>query len=157
MLKLKRIDNMDILSNNFDKMVEFYTETLGLDFFLPFEPGEGWAAIDFGNLTLYLFATEHAAPVFRRTGINEQDPQGYDSIAFAVDSLDEAFAELDGKVEWVTGEKTVWEHPSGRWYQYRAFFDPDGNMIYVTEPHESGAVVEAGVSAGIASGNPAAL
>ncbi|MFJ6415648.1 VOC family protein [Paeniglutamicibacter sp. NPDC091659] len=135
MLKLKRIDNMDILSNNFDEMVKFYTETLGLKFFLPYEPGEGWAGIDFGNLTLYLFATEHQDMVFRRTGINEKDPAGFDSFAFEVEDLDEAHVFLKDKVQWVHDEITIWKHPSGRWYRYRPFFDPDGNMIYVTEPH----------------------
>lgn len=135
MLQLQRIDNMDILSNNFDQMVEFYTQTLELPFFLPYEAGSGWAAIDFGNLTLYLFATQHDAPVHRRSGVNEEDPQGFDSIAFEVASLQEAYEALGAKVQWLAEEPTVWKHPSGRWYQYRAFFDPDGNMIYVTEPH----------------------
>lgn len=134
-LKLKRIDNMDILSNNFEKMVEFYTETLGLTFYLPYEPGEGWAGIDFGNLTLYLFETQHDAPVHRRTGANDTDPQGFDSIAFEVENLDEAYEILKDKVEWVHDDITVWEHPSGRWYRYRLMFDPDGNMVYITEPH----------------------
>jgi isopenicillin-N N-acyltransferase-like protein len=39
-------------------------------------------------------------------------------------------------VEWLTAEPTTWEHPSGTHYRYRAFYDPDGNKMYVTEPHK---------------------
>src|SRR5579862_6226720 len=54
-LRLKRIDNMDIYTKDVPRLVEFYTGTLGLKFFLPYEPDKRWAAIDFGNLTLYVF------------------------------------------------------------------------------------------------------
>ena len=36
MLKLKRIDNMDILTNDVQRLVDFYHGTLGLGFFLPY-------------------------------------------------------------------------------------------------------------------------
>ena len=70
--------------------------------------------------------------------MNPDNAPGYDSIAFEVDDLDEAIAALDGKVEWVD-EQIEWKHPNGTWYRYRPFFDPDGNMLYVTEPHQAGA------------------
>lgn len=137
-LNLKRVDNMDILTNDVPKLAEFYTEVLGFPFFMPYEetdvPEDQWASIDFGNLVLYIFHTTRQGEVFRRTAVNLEDPVGYDTIAFEVDDLDEAVAELDGKVEWVQ-EIITWKHPSGVWYRYRPFFDPDGNMMYVTEPH----------------------
>lgn len=138
-LKLKRMDNMDIITNDVPRLVDFYHGTLGLPFFLPYEetevPEDQWVSIDFGNVVLYIFHSTNVSSVHRRTAVNLEDPVGYDTIAFEVDDLDEAIAELDGKVEWVQEDITTWRHPSGVWYRYRPFFDPDGNMMYVTEPH----------------------
>ena len=134
MPKLKRIDNMDILSRDVDRLVEFYHGVLGLPFHLPYEKDEEWAAINMGNVTLYIFKSEVGEHAPRRTAVNPENAPGYDSIAFEVDNLDETEAELDGQVEWVD-ERIEWKHPNGTWYRYRPFFDPDGNMLYITEPH----------------------
>ncbi len=139
MLKLKRLDNMDILTTDVQRLVDFYHGTLGLDFFLPYVAEEQWAAIDLHNVTLYIFATNNPAPVARRSAVNREDAPGFDSFAFEVANLDEAMAWLDGKVEWVTERPIEWRHPSGTHYRYRPLFDPDGNMLYVTEPHKVGA------------------
>lgn len=136
MLKLRRIDNMDILTRDVQRLVDFYHGVLGLPFFLPYEPEEHWAAIDAVNVTIYIFRTGNQAPLPKRTAINASDPPGFDSFAFQVDDLDEAIAALDGKVKWVTAEPIEWHHPSGTHYRYRPMFDPDGNMLYVTEPHK---------------------
>jgi len=141
MLKLKRLDNMDILTNDVPRLVDFYHGTLGLAFFLPYEPGDNpeecWAAIEMGNVTLYIFHTRNRKAVERRTAINLEDAPGFDSFAFEVENLDDAIAFLDDKVEWVTAEPITWHHPNGTWYRYRPIFDPDGNMFYVTEPHKT--------------------
>jgi glyoxylase I family protein len=136
MLKLKRLDNMDILTPNVQRLVDFYHGTLGLGFFLPYEPEEHWAAIELGNVTLYIFRTEDATPIERRTAVNLKDKPGFDSFAFEVENLDDAMHALDGKVQWVTDEPIEWQHPNGTHYRYRPMFDPDGNMLYVTEPHK---------------------
>lgn len=136
MLKLKRLDNMDILTHDVQRLVDFYHGTLGLGFFLPYVSEEKWAAIELGNVTLYLFHTTDTTPVERRTAVNLKDKPGFDSFAFEVDNLDQAMALLDGKVEWVTAAPIEWQHPSGTRYRYRPMFDPDGNMLYVTEPHK---------------------
>lgn len=138
MLTLKRIDNMDILTRDVGRLVDFYHHTLGLPFYLPYEPEEEWAAIDFGNLTLYIFKSEVGDHAPRRTAVNAENAPGVDSFAFEVDDLDAAEAAIDGKVEWVD-ERIEWKHPSGTWYRYRPFYDPDGNMLYITEPHPAGA------------------
>ncbi|MFB7429615.1 VOC family protein [Streptomyces hydrogenans] len=135
MLRLKRIDNMDILTHDVGRLVDFYHGVLGLGFHLPYVPEEKWAAIDLGNLTLYLFTSETGEHEPRRTEINAENAPGLDSFAFEVDDLDIAYAELDGRVEWITEDEIVWKHPSGVWYRYRPFYDPDGNMLYITEPH----------------------
>ncbi|MGW0998024.1 VOC family protein [Streptomyces sp. NPDC002520] len=147
MLQLKRIDNMDILTRDVGRLVDFYHGVLGLGFHLPYAPEEEWAAIDLGNVTLYLFKSETGEHAPRRTEVNAQNAPGLDSFAFEVDDLDIAYAELDGRVEWVTDEEIVWKHPSGVWYRYRPFYDPDGNMLYVTEPHRAGAAGQHGAEA----------
>ncbi len=144
---LKRIDNMDILTHDVDRLVEFYHGVLDLPFHLPYEKDEEWAAIDLGNVTLYIFKSEVGEHAPRRTAINPDNAPGYDSMAFEVDDLDAAEAELDGRVEWVDA-RIEWKHPSGTWYRYRPFFDPDGNMLYITEPHPS-ETITANVSASV--------
>ncbi|RBP64924.1 glyoxalase/bleomycin resistance protein/dioxygenase superfamily protein [Brevibacterium sanguinis] len=133
MVTLKRVDNMDILTHDVDRLAKFYHETLGFDFHFPYVPEEEWAAIDFGNVTLYIFKSEVGQHEPRRTAVNPDNSPGYDSIAFEVDDLEQAIADLDEKVEWVD-EVIEWEHPSGASYRYRPFYDPDGNMMYVTRP-----------------------
>jgi catechol 2,3-dioxygenase-like lactoylglutathione lyase family enzyme len=133
-VRLKRIDNMDIYTRNLPRLVDFYTATLGLKFFLPYEPTKGWAAIDFGNLTLYMFEAnlgEHAPP---RPG--DRRVPGIDAFAFEVDDVDKAVQALEGKVTWCQPAIELWSHPSGTHYRYRAFYDPDGNKLYVTQPHK---------------------
>jgi isopenicillin-N N-acyltransferase-like protein len=137
MVTLGRIDNMDILTADVDRLAAFYHGVLGLPFFLPFEPGRGWAAIDLGNLTLYILAATRTEPVPRRSGPGAEGLPGLDSFAFAVDDLDRAIAALDGRVDWATAGPGTWRHPNGTWYRFRAFFDPDGNKLYVTEPHKT--------------------
>ncbi len=133
-VRLKRIDNMDIYTKNLPRLVEFYTATLGLKFFLPYEAAQGWAAIDFGNLTLYMFEAnlgEHAPP-----HPGDRRVPGIDAFAFEVDDVDKAVQALDGKVTWCQPAIQLWSHPSGTHYRYRAFYDPDGNKLYVTQPHK---------------------
>jgi glyoxylase I family protein len=136
MLKLKRIDNMDILTTNVQRLVEFYHGILGLPFFFPYQPEERWAALEADNLTLYIFETTNTEPVTRRAAVNAKDRPGFDSFAFEVDDLDAAIRDLTGKVQWVVDQPIEWRHPSGTHYRYRPMFDPDGNMLYVTEPHK---------------------
>jgi hypothetical protein len=106
-------------------------------FFLPYAEDEEWAAIDAGNLTIYIFKSERGEHAPRRTAINPENAPGFDSFAFEVDDLDAAISELDGRVEWTNPDIIEWRHPSGTWYRYRPFYDPEGNMLYVTEPHKA--------------------
>jgi glyoxylase I family protein len=53
-----------------------------------------------------------------------------------VDDLDASILALDGKVDWLQPKPATWSHPSGTHYRYRSFYDPDGNKLYVTEPHK---------------------
>src|SRR5262245_64363032 len=85
MLKLKRIDNLDILCRDLEAVATFYHDTLGLEYFLPYQPELGWAALSAGNLTMYLFQTDVGEHAPWRTAINEENPPGLDSIAFDVE------------------------------------------------------------------------
>jgi catechol 2,3-dioxygenase-like lactoylglutathione lyase family enzyme len=134
---LKRIDNLDILCSKVGPMVDFYHGVLGLPFLFPRDGHEDWAAIEAGNLTIYIFETAVGEHAPRRTPINPENPPGFDSFAFEVDDLDAAISDLEGQVAWASDEIIKWEHPSGTWYRYRPFYDPEGNMLYVTEPHKA--------------------
>jgi catechol 2,3-dioxygenase-like lactoylglutathione lyase family enzyme len=127
-VRLKRLDNIDVVCTDVDRLVAFYGGLLGLELRLPYEPGQGWAGYRAGDVVIY-FIEDGAAgphPPARFTGAT--NPPGIDSFAFEVDSLDEAIAELDGKVSWA-GEIVASE-----WYRYRGLHDPEGNLVYLTEP-----------------------
>jgi catechol 2,3-dioxygenase-like lactoylglutathione lyase family enzyme len=130
-----RIDNLDLYCSNADALARFYHDVIGLPFFLRYEPGSGWCALQAGDVTLYVFESpgNHPSP---RTPVTEENPPGLDSFAFAVNDLDAAIADLDGKVAWA-GDVERWDHPSGTWYRYRSFHDPEGNLVHVTEPHKA--------------------
>jgi isopenicillin-N N-acyltransferase-like protein len=139
MTLLKRLDNLDILCDDADALAHFYHDVLGLPFLLPYEPGEGWFCVQAGDTTIYVFEGNGDPHHPRRTPVNAENPPGFDSIAFAVDDLDEAIAEYDGRLDWAA-EPIVWEHPSGTWYRFRPFYDPEGNMMYLTQPKNKPAV-----------------
>jgi isopenicillin-N N-acyltransferase-like protein len=52
-----------------------------------------------------------------------------ESYAFAVDDLDQAIVEFDRRG--VTWAAEIVESP---WYRYRSFYDPDGNLMHLTQP-----------------------
>jgi isopenicillin-N N-acyltransferase-like protein len=128
-MNLKRLDNIDIACTDVEPMVAFYRDVLGLRFRLPYEPGQGWAGFIAGDVVIYVIEEEATAPhpAPRLTG--GDNPPGLDSIAFEVDDLDEAIAELDGH-----GVNWAGEIVESDWYRYRGFHDPEGNLLYLTIP-----------------------
>jgi catechol 2,3-dioxygenase-like lactoylglutathione lyase family enzyme len=124
----KRLDNIDVICSAIEPMREFYGEVLGLRLRLPYEQGQGWVGFRAGDVVIYLIeegSGPHPPPRF--TGAD--NPPGIDSFAFEVDDLDEAIAELDRReVSWA-GEIVTSE-----WYRYRGLHDPEGNLVYLTEP-----------------------
>ncbi|UED83941.1 VOC family protein [Streptomyces profundus] len=129
------LDNIDLLCRDVDRMVDFYRDVVGLPLFLPYESGQGWAAFQAGAVTLYIFETGSAEAPHRRVHVAADDPPGLSAFGLAVADLDAAVAALDPKVTWA-GEARSWHHPSGIWYRFRAFYDPEGNVLSVTEPHK---------------------
>jgi catechol 2,3-dioxygenase-like lactoylglutathione lyase family enzyme len=125
---LKRLDNIDVVCTDVDAIVAFYRGTLGLRLRLPYEPGQGWAGFRAGDVVIYFIEDGHGPhPPPRFTG--GENPPGIDSFAFEVEDLAAAIAELDARgVQWA-GEIVTSE-----WYRYRGLHDPEGNLVYLTEP-----------------------
>jgi catechol 2,3-dioxygenase-like lactoylglutathione lyase family enzyme len=127
-VRLKRLDNIDVVCVDVECMVAFYGGVLGLELRLPYEPGQGWAGYRAGDVVIYLIEDgvgPHAPP--RATGA--ANPPGIDSFAFEVDDLDEAIIHFDALgVSWAGA--TV----ESEWYRYRGLHDPEGNLLYLTEP-----------------------
>jgi catechol 2,3-dioxygenase-like lactoylglutathione lyase family enzyme len=121
---LRRLDNIDITCRDFDEMVAFYHGVLGLPFLQPYDRSSGWAGLRIGSVALYLLEDPEAA---KHPGPAELP--WVRGLGFEVDDLDEAIAWLDGKgVRW-EGDIVV-----SPWYRYRGFYDPDGNVLYLSLP-----------------------
>lgn len=133
MLKIKRVESMDILTPDVGRMVDFYHGLLGLPFFMPWDGDEDLAALDAGNLIICLMRTTSPVQPPRHTGVDMGigDPQGFDSVAFEVDDLDAAMAALDGKVTWLADAPGGWQDDNGLSFRHRVMHDPDGNMVYL--------------------------
>ena len=148
MLKLKRLDNMDIVVNDFPKMVDFYKNVLGLPLHPHgYEPEKGWAMFMCGDTDLVLLSVPDAPrDKHQRTGNYVQDPAGVHSFAMQVEDIDEAIAELDKhQIQWA-GETNVYgaggfldgipgDDFEGIWYRFRSFYDPEGNVTHICEVH----------------------
>jgi isopenicillin-N N-acyltransferase-like protein len=97
---------------------------------LPYEPGQGWVGFRAGDVVIYLIEQDAAAPPHpppRFTGA--PNPPGFDSFAFEVDQLDAAIVALDAR-----GVSWAGEIVESEWYRYRGLHDPEGNLVYLTEP-----------------------
>ena len=148
MLKLKRLDNMDIVVNDFATMVDFYRNVLGLPLHPHgYEPDKGWAMFMCGDVDLVLLSVPDADRGERRRTANyNEDPAGVHSFAAEVDDIDEAIAALDEHgITWA-GDTNIYgageflgEVPgddfAGIWYKFRSFYDPEGNVMHICEVH----------------------
>jgi catechol 2,3-dioxygenase-like lactoylglutathione lyase family enzyme len=126
-----RLDNIDVLCTDVEPMRAFYADVLGLSLRLPYEPGQGWVGFRAGDVVIYFIEADRDAspphPPPRFTGA--PNPPGIDSFAFEVDRLDDAIAELDR-----LGVSWAGEIVESEWYRYRGLHDPEGNLVYLTEP-----------------------
>ena len=122
---IKRLDNIGVAVTDVRRAVAFFTEKLGLQ-------GQAWSDdggnVTIGDVSLFIFRTGKANAV-GRTPEFSGNPVGIDHLAFEVDDLDQAIAEMEGKgvvfVHDTVGEK-------GK-FRYRGTQDPDGNMVFVIE------------------------
>jgi isopenicillin-N N-acyltransferase-like protein len=123
---LGRLDNIDVLVADLERMAPFYRDVLGLPLLFPYVREDGWAGFQAGDVSIYLIEVGGDAPTRRVPGAG---PAGIESFAFAVDELDAAIAELDqAGVEWAA------DVVESEWYRYRSFYDPEGNVLHVTVP-----------------------
>ena len=126
----KRLDNIDVVVSDVEPIRAFYEDVLGLPLRLPYDRADGWVGIQAGDVTIYFIEAEAAAPPHpprRFTGA--ANPPGIDSFAFEVDDLDEAIGHFDG-----LGVRWAGEVVASEWYRYRGLHDPEGNLVYLTEP-----------------------
>ena len=148
MLRLKRLDNMDIVVNDFATMVDFYQNVLGLPLHPHgHEPEKGWAMFMCGDVDLVLLSVPDADRGERqRTANYNEDPAGVHSFAAEVDDIDEAIAALDRHgITWA-GDTNIYgageflgdvpgDDFAGIWYKFRSFYDPEGNVMHICEVH----------------------
>lgn len=110
-----------------EEVAHFYTEILGLKWFLPYEPGQDYAAISTGTITLWLRPSlpGHLPVALGQTG----------QVALAVESLEASIEALGDRVTWdsATGR---WDFPNGVYYRYRRIIDPAGNLMFLIECHD---------------------
>ena len=89
---LKRLDNIDVLCADVATMERFYREVLELPHVLPYDPDQGWAGFQAGDVTIFLIgSSETPGP----RAIPGAGPPGFESFAFQVDDLDQAIAEFE--------------------------------------------------------------
>jgi glyoxylase I family protein len=126
-----RLDNIDVVCTSIEPMREFYGGLLGLPLRLPYEPGQGWVGYRAGDVVIYFIEEDAASlpphPAPRFTGA--ANPPGIDSFAFEVTSLERAIEQLDA-----AGASWAGEIVESEWYRYRGLHDPEGNLVYLTEP-----------------------
>ena len=128
------MDNHDIACVNVDILYDFYVNTLGLVPAYEYAKEDEWFAATAGATTLYFFKGQGDHLPKAGPDITRNRP-GIESLAFLVDNLDAAIDALDGKVEW-SGEAQRWEHPNGSWFYFRHLYDPEGNKLSLSEPHD---------------------
>jgi catechol 2,3-dioxygenase-like lactoylglutathione lyase family enzyme len=126
----KRLDNIDVIVSDVEPMRAFYQDVLGLPLRLPYDAADGWAGFQAGDVTIYFIEEQAAAPPHPPARFTAAaNPPGIDSFAFEVDSLEQAIAELD-----LAGVPWAGEIVESEWYRYRGLHDPEGNLVYLTEP-----------------------
>jgi isopenicillin-N N-acyltransferase-like protein len=135
MLKIRRTDNFDIVTPDPEKLATWYHETLGLPWIQKWDPGLELAAVTAGDLDIFFLQTDSKERGFHYGGDPDHEPGGHMSLGFEVEDCEQAVKDLGDKVKWVSPVHH-WEHPykKGWSYSYVYFYDPEGNMLHLTEP-----------------------
>jgi glyoxylase I family protein len=123
---LKGVDHVDLLVSNMDRAIEFYTEKLGLKINHDGRPDGARKHTFLGDATGAFLALEEQ-PGFRVEGSRKQ-MLGH--LAFAVDDVEAACAELSRRGVAITGERTDEDAKAKSYY----FNGPDGIRLEIFGP-----------------------
>ncbi len=121
----KRLDNVGVGVRNARETLTFFVEKLGFEG----EITDGEGSVRLGDVALYIFESTSAAPGDTRTEAYYGNPRGLDHLAFEVEDIDAAGAELESRGIVFLG--AVVGEPGQ--FRYRGFHDPDGNMLYIIQ------------------------
>lgn len=122
MMTLERLDHVYYWTQDMDRSVAFYRDTLGLT--LTRQDGPSWAEFDTGSVRLALHGAIEGHPV----------RQGGATAVFEVADLDAARAALEGKgVEFLEHVGEV-----EGFARFASFLDPDGNTVQIIEYRKDG-------------------
>ena len=116
-MKIRGTDFVYYQTNDIEKAIEFYRDTLGLEMYGYFEEVK-WAEFNAGNSTFAINDPSTFDP-------NARAQSGGAAVAFAVEDLDATIAELETKGVTVTipAQETPVCH-------FACISDPDGNSVW---------------------------
>jgi catechol 2,3-dioxygenase-like lactoylglutathione lyase family enzyme len=121
--------NATLLVADLDRAVRFYVETLGFKLRVRHGPPRDWAEVDAGGgLVLGL----HPAPEAPERGGPRPGVRGSISIGLEVNQP------IDEVVQVLSNRGVVFQGPVRQDGPVKraSFADPDGNALYLAEPHE---------------------
>jgi len=122
----KKLFGVCLLVENFDKSLNFYKDTLGLELN---SKDEGFANFKLGETELAIFQKDSATAMFPQKYMRQG---GGVSLGFQVKNVKAAADELKAKeVKIIEGPKKT---PWGQKVAY--FLDPDENIWEISEPFE---------------------
>ena len=123
---LKGIDNVGVAVTDLARSVAFY-EKLGFTKGYDYEADVKGCTMNAGSAVLFLFQTKKANPgTVQREPTLAQNPTGLDHISFAVEDVNQVYADLKAKGVAFLGE------PADQDWGARlvGLKDPDGNNLY---------------------------
>jgi catechol 2,3-dioxygenase-like lactoylglutathione lyase family enzyme len=120
---LKRLDNVGVAVRDVQRAVDFYSRVLGVEAIGDDNDG----SVTIGDISLYIFRSQAGGEVGRTTDYYH-NPVGLDHLAFEVDDLESAGAELEQRGVTFAGPAA-----STGTLRYRGFTDLDGNMLYIIQ------------------------
>ena len=124
---LKRVDNIGVATTNARAMHAFYATLPGCVVGV-LDGATAQFSATIGDLSLFIFETTGGAGDARTTDY-PANPRGIDHIAFEVENIESAGAELE--TVGVVFEQEIFGAPGE--FRYRGFKDPDGNMLYIIQ------------------------
>jgi len=117
-MKIRGTDFVYYQTSDIEKSIEFYRDTLGLDMYGYFEEVK-WAEFNAGNVTFAINDPTAFDPGFKAQA-------GGAAVSFAVDDLEAAIKELEGK-----GVPVVVPLNETPVCHFASVSDPDGNTVWL--------------------------